>query len=252
MGKTEEEPPMIGAPLWITTFVDMTSLLVTFFILLFTFSSIEDNDTFTFKKNFIGTSGHAPESGADAVEPPNHDRMAAMDVSRGSKVPHSRPPEELFENLEEMGQTAKENEIEFDPKDVRDGLVMVFNAQASFKPGSAEVTPALRRRLQGLGDVLSHYQNQVVIEGHTDSEFKASSRYPNAESLAAARASNAAKVLVGVTDFPASMIQIAGLGSLDPRVPGDTAADRTLNRRVEIQILSVDASVAAAQKDRGF
>ena len=38
----EEDPGVEGAPEWITTFVDMISLLVTFFILLYTFSSIEE------------------------------------------------------------------------------------------------------------------------------------------------------------------------------------------------------------------
>ena len=46
-----------GAPPWITTFVDMVSLLVTFFILLYTFSSIREFDTFTYPKNIMSTSG---------------------------------------------------------------------------------------------------------------------------------------------------------------------------------------------------
>ncbi len=252
MGKVEEEPPMEGAPPWITTFVDMTSLLVTFFILLFTFSSIQEYDSFTFKQNFIGTKGLNDPGGSDTVEPPDNDMMSAMDVARGAKVPHVRPREELTQNLDEMGRKVGEDDIEFDPKDVRDGLVLTFDARASFSPGSAEVNPVLRRRLRDIGSVMQHYDHQIVIEGHVDSEFKATRAYPTPESLAAARASDAAKVLAEVSTFPPELIQIAALGNTDPRVPGDTAQERTINRRVEIQVLSLDRAVAGARKDRGL
>lgn len=251
MGKLAEEPKMIGAPPWITTFVDMTSLLVTFFILLFTFSSIQEYDSFTFKQNFIGTRGAADPGGSDSVEPPDNDMMSAMDVERGAKVPHVRDRDELFENLDEMGQRVGEDQIEFDPKDVRDGIVVVFPAAASFAPGSAAVNDPLRRRLTEIGRVLEHYDHQIVIEGFTDNEFKPTRQYPNAEALGAARASAAAKVLTEVSKFPGALIQIAGLGMLEPRAPGNSAQERSLNRRVEIQILSLDRSVMTAREDRG-
>ena len=57
-----------GAPPWITTFVDMVSLLVTFFILLYTFSSIREFDTFTYPKNIMSTSGVIDGSASDTIE----------------------------------------------------------------------------------------------------------------------------------------------------------------------------------------
>ena len=243
---------MEGAPPWITTFVDMTSLLVTFFILLFTFASIQEYDSFTFKQNFLGTRGLNGPGGSDAIEPPDDDMMAAMDVARGAKVPHVRPSDELSENLDEMGRRVGPDDIEFDPKNVRDGLVVTFDARASFAPGSATVNAALRRRLADIGSVMEHYDHMIVIEGHVDSEFKATQAYPTPEALSAARASNAARVLTEVSHFPPELIQIAALGNSDPRVPGTTAQERTLNRRIEIQVLSLDRTTADARKDRGL
>ena len=147
-----------GAPPWITTFVDMISLLVTFFILLFTFSSIEEYDTFTFKQDILGTRGTIEsQRGPNAIDPPKEDVMSAMDVARGAAIPHSRPPEMLSENLEEMGQKLTDEHIEFDAKKVQDGIVLRFGPAASFKPGSAQVNAVLEQALVELAGVMQYY-----------------------------------------------------------------------------------------------
>ena len=91
-----------GAPPWITTFVDMVSLLVTFFILLYTFASIKEFDTFTYPKNVISTSGVFDGTASDTMVAPKDALMLAMDLARGSKKRHTRPVDELLENMEEM------------------------------------------------------------------------------------------------------------------------------------------------------
>ena len=108
-----------GAPLWITTFVDMTSLLVTFFILLFTFSSIREFDAFSYPKSLVGSTGIWDDEGATDMVAPNNDIMQAYDVLRGARQPHARPASELSENIEEMGQKLTEDHVEIDLRRAR-------------------------------------------------------------------------------------------------------------------------------------
>ena len=135
-----------GAPPWITTFVDMVSLLVTFFILLYTFSSIREFDTFTYPKNIMSTSGVIDGSASDTMEAPHDDLMLGMDLARGSRNRHTRPVNELRENMEEMGQALSEEHIPIDLRGAGDGLLVRFADDAGFQPGADEVGPLSRRR----------------------------------------------------------------------------------------------------------
>jgi len=235
-----EEEEMEGAPEWITTFVDMISLLVTFFILLFTFSSIDMYESFSFATNITGTRGIFDNKGHSQIEPPDNDFMKAMDIRRGAEVPHARPADKLPESLETMGQKLTEDDIEFNPLDTADGLVIRFDENTAFRPGSAEVSPQLRKALTQLGEVMENYPQMMVLEGHTDSHFSPSPRYPNAEALSCARASAAAQVIIETTEMSPERLQITGFGSRAPLNNNATPSERTANRRVEVRILSMD------------
>lgn len=245
----KEDPPAPGAPEWITTFVDMTSLLVTFFILLLTFSTMEEADNFPFHGDFFGMGGSIKIDGTTSMmSGPDADVMAAMDATRGADVPHVRPPEALAENLEEMGQKLLQGQLEIDPNMVADGIVLHFDERAAFAPGSTVVNPVLAKALTELARVMEHYPNVLVIEGHTDSEFKPTPQYPTAEALACARARAAAKIMLENSNLTPMLLQVAGLGSTKPLNDNSTPSERTKNRRVEVRIQTLSKAKAEAAK----
>jgi len=237
-----------GAPDWIVTFSDMVSLLVTFFVMLMSFSTMEEREELLIAEAFSNASPGLliNESGHSAVEPPHDDRMHAIHPMRGGLKPHVRPDEELFENLEEMGQKATAEHLELDFAQAPDGLVLTFDPAMAFAPGSAEVPAELRPRLVELARVLEHYAHLVVVEGFTDDAFQPTPRYPDAEALAAARAAAAAEVMIAGSQLGPDALQIAGLGAQRPRASNETASGRSANRRVEVRILSL--SKARAQQ----
>lgn len=242
MGKIPDDVP-VGAPDWIVTFSDMVSLLVTFFILLMTFSSLDSHESFLVRGNIGGTRGVLVDpGGASAVEPPQEDVMAAMHAARGSQVPHSRPQEGLPDDIEDMGQRLSEEHIEVDLSNVPDGLVVHFDARASFAPGAVEPNAFLAKALGELGRTLQHYTHLVVVEGHTDGAFEPSPTYPTPEDLALARAQAAAEVLLEESELPRTLVQVAGIGNARPDANESTAQGRALNRRVEVRIVSLSRS----------
>ncbi len=247
----EREGPIDGAPPWITTYVDMISLLVTFFILLFTFSSITEHDAFTYPKNIIGTSGTFEGAAKTDMEAPAEDMMMGYDIERGSRVPHSRPTHELLENLEDMGQKLTEEHIQFDPQHIGNGLTIRFGERAGFSPGSTRVNAKLTQALRELGGTMEHYPLTIVVEGFTDSAFKATPRYPTAEALSLARARAAAEVMVRGSDLPPELVQIVGLGMqrLRSDPTQDTALGRRIDRRIEVRIIALDSARANIPED---
>ena len=241
-----EEPPA-GAPEWIVTFSDMVSLLVTFFVMLMSFSTMDQREAMVVLEAFAESRGGIVENeaGHSAVEPPAQDRMSAVHPARGADRPHARPDEALAESLVEMGQRDDDEHLAIDLSQVVDGLLIRFGPEAGFAPGSAEVRPALRRSLGELGRTLAPYGHLVVVEGFTDAAFAPTPQHPSPEALSAARAAAAAQAMLEASSLDPVRVQIAGLGAARPLAPDDTAGERSMNRRVEVRVLSLSKSRAA-------
>lgn len=242
MGKhdVQEDPPQ-GAPEWVVTFTDMISLLVTFFIMLMSFSTMEPANKAVIQSAFGEFMGGVirNKDGNTAPVPPPRDRMSAVHPLRGADRQHTRPPEELPENLEEMGQKLTEEHLQVDFQLAPDGLAIRFDERAGFAPGSAEVNAVLRQSLVELARVLGAYSHLVVVEGHTDDAFSPTPSYPTPESLALARATNAARVMLEAADMGRDLMQVSGAGAQRPLAPNDSAAGRSRNRRVEVRVLAL-------------
>ena len=234
-----------GAPEWVVTFTDMISLLVTFFVLLMTFSSLEQYDVLKIDAWLDGKGSIHKVTGFTIQQPLEHDQVAATDVQRGAMLPHVRPAEKLPESLADMGQKKTAEHLELDLEQVADGLVIEFGAEQSFLPGSAVLAPGLRRQLGEIGRVLENYPHLVVVEGFTDGAFKPSALHPDAESLSFARASSAAGALLAESRLRSELVQVAGLGAARPRADDETLEGRRQNRRIQLRILSLSRARAS-------
>jgi len=227
------------APRWIVTYTDMVSLLVTFFVLMMTFSTMKRYDVLLVDAWLNGDPGVLLTEGNDLVGSLEMDLLAATDTRRGHNQAHSRPQEALLENIEEMGQMLTDDHIEVDLNDPGDGIVIRFDGGASFAPGSDVPTPELERCMDEMGRVLQHYPHMIVVEGFTDGAFRATTEHPSAEALALARAEAAVAHLIGGSETNPLRVQIAGIGQGRPRATNDRPAGRLLNRRIEVRILSL-------------
>ena len=215
-----------------------------FFVLLMTFSSLEEDDVIRVKGAMMGTAGSIDSPiGTDFVKPPS-DIMAKTDPIRGLNDPHSRPPEELPDEVAAFGEKQEEDQVEVDLRRLGDGLLFAFGDPCYFKPGSAEVPPVLEERARDLAEVLSHYPYMVLVEGFTDDAFRPGIRYPDAESLALARAAAVADVMTDGTGLEPEKVLVAGPGNERPVGDNETPQGRQQNRRVEIRVLSLEASRA--------
>ena len=244
MGKPEEPEPL-SAPEWIVTFSDVISLLVTFFVLILTFSTLEIEKLEKIKGNLVGGYGFMGKPfESNRSEILNRDTADANRLrERGAKMAFARDVEELNLELENVKLKTRK-EIELDIRRIQGGMRIRLRADRMFEPG----TGVLRSRYEGvveeLGRVLKYYPNEIVVEGHTDNRFTGDvmegrpSPYPKGYEMSGAMARSVVAVLTGRGEVPPRRVRIASFGPSRPIVTNATPEGRARNRRVDILVLA--------------
>jgi len=236
--KSPDGPP--GAPEWMVTFSDIMSLLVTFFVMLMTFSSFD-------RHRYDPMAGAMAGAFGVIRKPREDDNTSIVALERivlvrrtyqsGSETqPDAEPLYEvnrkLIEHLELLDLLKFVDLIQMDRR-----LVIRVQDGVLFEPGSARLTTTSRMVLGAVKRALRFIGNHVVVEGHADDGFKRTKAHVNAREMSLARAVVVADELLGGKGLAPYRIGTAGAGLDKPVLPNTTAEGRAANRRVEITIL---------------
>jgi len=254
-----------SSPGWMTTLADMFMLLMTFFILMLSFSSMDaekyramvtslveafnmapdqmpepqglaDEDT---ESPAISEDVPIPMDGAPAA-PSEGDAMLRGQASAEPARPDVHPGVEQLASMliSEMEKAVSEEQIDvgFD----RQRVVIRFNDEATFPVGSAELIPDIRPVVADIVEIVARCDGEVVVTGHTDNRPIVSDRYRSNWDLSAARAVSLVHELVLNRAIPAQNVVAAGRAETRPIADNDTAEGREKNRRVEIEIYEPD------------
>ena len=213
MAKRKPEEPPKGAPAWQATFADLMNLLLCFFVMLFSMSTMDAqkfellaasfNQTFSIFSagataigdgflisngvsqlneldDYINSTGKSAEG--DTIP---EDLKEAVEMMEQAKLEES---EELAENIEEALEEKKlENEIdiEFTSQYVQ----LTLNGALLFDSGSTQLKEEALPVLNQVGIILQQYGTGTIeIEGHTDNVPMSGSKYSNNDELSNGRA----------------------------------------------------------------
>lgn len=264
MAKRKEDTPAPGAPAWTTTFGDLMNLLLCFYVLLFSISTL-DKDKFyevaqSFSQSFSIFSGGATSIGegiliSNGVSQLNEldqyinstGKMAegegenagkgefekAVEVVEQTQLEKSEElAEKIGESLEEGNLTGTIN-IEVTAQYVQ----LTLRGALLFDSGRAEIRSDALPVLDKVGVILENYAGGIIeIEGHTDNVPVSGSRYADNSELSCARALSAFNYFLETTNLEPSSIKYAGRGEYVPVADNSTEAGRARNRRIEIRI----------------
>lgn len=227
--KKREDPPAPGAPLWMTTYGDLMTNLLCLFVLLYSFSII-DSQKFESAMISIQSSLGILDSGRGINPSTMYD-----DITREI---------EDFQNLEEKLTTyLEDNDLNMDVMVQMEsrGLVLRFQDNVLFDPGSAVLKPESKEILDYLGGFLiePEFENKHVrIEGHTDTTpVGRNSKYATNWELSVARSASGVRYLVEELNLDPQRFSAAGYGEYHPVAPNDTPENKAKNRRIDIVIL---------------
>ncbi|MBN2258996.1 MAG: OmpA family protein [Clostridiales bacterium] len=237
----KKKPPAAsgGSPAWMTTFSDLMTLLLTFFILLFSFSTL---DAIKFK-NVASALQSVLLGEAKPTIFPNDIPPGNIPIMDPIPVPATDETETIDNELTilyEMVMKFVESEnMQANitvSKDLR-GVIIDINERVLFDSGKADLKPESKVVLEKVYELISQFENELIIEGHTDDNPINTAQFPSNWELSVIRAVNVLRYFTEVKNISPTRISAAGYGEYQPMEMDDTQVDKAFNRRVNILIL---------------
>lgn len=252
-----------------STFSDLMNLLLCFFVMLFSMSSIDatkysemaaamSNSTFSIFNagstaigegilisngvsqlndldEYISNAGRNADSETDSDNYEKYDSAQQLEEALNEKNLQSN--EELSEVVQEAlneDSLADQVSVSFTAQYVQ----LSMKGALLFDSGSASLKEQPKTVLDKVGVILERYGSDAVIEivGHTDNVPISSARFADNEELSSARALSVFYYLVDNTSLDPSNLRHAGMGDRTPVADNATEEGRSKNRRVEIRI----------------
>lgn len=265
MAKKKQEEAPKGSPAWMATFSDLMNLLLCFFVLLFSMSSVDaakfEMVVASLRSSFsvLPAGGSSLQSGqlvnAGVSQLENFSvYFEQSEATEKPKDPGESEPQEAFEEemLEEMEKMAQEIAEQVQQNGIQNQVEVDFNAQyvlltlngaLLFDSGVGEIREDALPLIDKIGAILSNYDSNIIeIEGHTDNVPISNDRYPNNNVLSMFRALNVADHIRENTSLDPALIKSSGRGEYVPVADNTIPEGRARNRRVEIKIYNSYAS----------
>lgn len=252
-----------GSASWIVTFADLMTLLLTFFILLLSFSKL-DADKYrriaysmsqafgvpwapqsqtepAIPTDWLPQRGDDPQAGKDQHNDDQSTATREEAIPSQQQMAHYLSDLALEQNdglasalIAQLEQEISEQAlaIRFDEK----GVIISFTEKASFPSGSVELRQYMRPVLLKVVDQLANCSGDIKVVGHTDDQPVQSGRFRSNWDLSAARAVSVVHQLVLDGRLNARRVSAVGLAETKPLVPNSDAENRAKNRRVEVLI----------------
>lgn len=219
--------PQKGSPRWMTTFTDLTMLLLTFFVLLVATSK---QDTAKFSK-MLEKFSDAGQVDAQVME------NTIPDISHeknSEKVASKKRMDELYKKLKTYVTDNGIEEVKVYREDTGVSIVIVDNL--IFDTGDANIKPEAKDIISGLAGFFQSVPNPIVVEGHTDSRPIHNEKFPSNWELSSARAANMIHHLVEVYHIDDKRLAAVGYADTKPVAPNDSPENWAKNRRVVIYV----------------
>ena len=258
MAKKMEDVPSPGAPAWMATFGDLMNLLLCFFVLLFSMSTVDAQKYELVAASFSNTFSIF-QAGGTAIgdgmligngvsqlnqldqyftsmgksEEGEEELKGAMEEIQAEKLKESEAlAEKIAEALGEQDIGA-EIDIDFTSEYVQ----LTLNGALLFDSGKASLKEESLPLMQKIGIILERYSESIIeVEGHTDNVPISNFEFGNNDELSSFRALSVFNFIIANTGIDPSVIKHSGRGEYVPIADNATPEGRAKNRRVEIKV----------------
>ena len=199
---------------WMLTYADMITLLMCFFLLMLSISTIDLKMFEQIKKGLRSLDENTKTPLAEIKH--DLDSLLINDIEQGKVI------------------------VDLGKK----GIVMEFASSTFYSAGSADINPLAKPIIDKVTTAIKnidYYKFDVDIEGHTDNVPINTLRFPSNWELSVARATNLVKFLIN-EDIDPERLKAAGYADTKPKFPNKDSLgvalpeNQALNRRIVVRI----------------
>jgi chemotaxis protein MotB len=260
--KKRDEPEEEGSGYsWMDTYGDMVTLLLCFFVLLYSFSSLNATKAAELISAFSGSKAASAIQAFDittAREEPisTIDEMINYESRDGEEgqehnaelIEEQEKINDLFDQLYYIIKTYIETnhlsgQVSVDRTD--DVIILRFSEMALFNSGKATILPESRPILDHFIQIISENIGSIKmvnIEGHTDNVPISTSEFKDNWDLSVKRATNTLRILLEADIIDETKLSAIGYGEYAPIASNDTSEGRAMNRRVDFVLNKVQVT----------
>jgi len=253
-GDAEQEERTDG---WMATYADMVTLLLTFFVLMFALSNVDNEkaELFLFAMSRDGITAEQFWEIRDRYDFDDRDGSEWDDMFPTPGRTDDDGNEDEGESAAEKAlgalAAAIENYIQVEGLEHElavsfngDFLMLTLSNDVWFDSGSAAVSTIMRDRANVIGQLLAANiliaePFEIIVAGHTDNVPIGGAllnTFPTNWHLSNARATNFLEMLIASSGLEPFHFYTRSCGEFRPIQPNDTPEGRQANRRVEVMI----------------
>lgn len=220
---------------WLGTYSDMVTLLLTFFILLYSMSSVDSEKLKQLSKAFnqvmVGTKGDS------ILQYDLYDGEVPLVGGESDNKNISDKAQSMYKGVKEF---VKDNNLS-DTVDITEderGVILQLKDSILFQTGESKLKPESKDILNKINTLLKSVPNSIVVEGHTDNVPIHNSQYDSNWDLSTARAVTVVRYFIEEKRENPSRFSASGYGEYKPLVANNSDDNRLKNRRVNILIVA--------------
>lgn len=226
--ETKCEP---GAPGWVVTFGDMMSLLLTFFILLLSFSRLEKSRFQAARQSLLKAFG------VQNVTPRQTFEDGRSPIMQHVSLPFqaSQTVDKLKNIVSSQQSRSPQGKVDIQVDQNNLGVVMTIPYESMFDSGSADLKNEILLMLDDVAQEIERNNSQVRVSAFTDDvPIRNSPKFASNDHLSAARSVALVGYLKSMAKVSEDRFESAPFGPNRPIAPNISQSNRERNRRVEI------------------
>lgn len=225
MGKSKR-----GSSNWLMTYGDLMTLLLVFFVLLYTLTPSIDEGIFkNFISHFQNNSGFFEAQNMKTEDSETSDDSDDIEELLEERIEYWQ----AFADLLEEYEFSSEVDIEISST----GVKITLSDSLTFESGSSELLPNAEIVLREVGDRIDEKVIEIEVQGHTDNvPIGGNSIHKTNWHLGAARSVSVVQFLQQNSEINPGNFKASSFGEYNPIAENDTESGRRRNRRVEIYL----------------
>ena len=234
--KSKPKPEKDRSERWLLTYADLITLLMVFFVILYSFSIIDVRKFLSLK----GSLTEAFNSGVlQGVQTSGlNTTVSGSSVQTQISAASTSAQASIASQLQQIAEATGDAES-ISVREQPSGVTISLGAGLLFQSGTADLKPGAKALLDQIATPLKESNNPLEVVAYTDDvqPQATNSQFANNWAVGAARGYSVLRYMVDTDQFPESRLSLGNRGQYSPLYPNDSAENRARNRRVDINVV---------------